>query len=291
MSVLARGLILLDSLADSGEAGVAELSRRVRIDPSQVHRALRVLQQSEYVEQDPRTKKYRLASRVVELASSYLRRVDIRTEARPILLHLQDLTTHTAHLAILSRHYSVIIDQERGPSANSLDIVMGDMAPLHATALGKVLLAYLDASTLGQILTGLEYAPLTTHTVQSEADLRAQLAEIRTQGYATDQEEAYRGVCCVAAPVCNWTGKVIAALSVSGPSWAIEQEHLPALIQQVLAASNTLSQRLGYQVPWGPSPEGQHDPQGESSAVGLVGGRRELVSRQVPSGPGRRSIP
>src|SRR6476661_9768612 len=144
MSVLARGLILLDSLADSGEAGVAELSRRVRIDPSQVHRALRVLQQSEYVEQDPRTKKYRLASRVVELASSYLKRVDIRAEARPILQHLQEITTHTAHLAILSRQYSVVIDQERGPSANSLDIVMGDMAPLHASALGKVLLAYLD---------------------------------------------------------------------------------------------------------------------------------------------------
>lgn len=164
MSVLTRGLTLLDSLADLGEAGVAELSRRVGIDPSQVHRALRVLQQGAYVEQDPRTKKYRLSSRVVELASSYLRRVDIRIEARPALVQLQELTSHTAHLAILSRHYSVVIDHERGPSANSLDIVMGDLAPLHATALGKVLLAYLDNASLEQVLTELEYAPLTTHT-------------------------------------------------------------------------------------------------------------------------------
>jgi len=271
MSVLARGLILLDSLADSGEAGVAELSRRVKIDPSQVHRALRVLQQREYVEQDARTKKYRLASRVVELASSYLKRVDIRAEARPVLLHLQEITAHTAHLAILSRHYSVIIDQERGPSANSLDIVMGDLAPLHATALGKVLLAYLDKATLEQVFAGLEYDALTAHTVQSEAALRAQLVEIRMRGYATDQEEAYRGVCCIAAPVCNWTGKVIAALSVSGPAWAIEEEHLPALAQRVLAAANALSRRLGHEVPWEPSPESRPDPQGESSAVGLIG--------------------
>jgi DNA-binding IclR family transcriptional regulator len=272
MSVLARGLVLLDHLAESGEAGGAELSRRVGIDPSQVHRALRVLQRGGYVEQDARTKKYRLASRVVELASSYLKRVDIRAEARPVLVQLQEATAHTAHLAILSRHYSVIIDQERGPSANSLDIVMGDMAPLHATALGKVLLAYLDASTLGQILTGLDYAPLTAHTVQSEASLRAQLGGIRTQGYATDQEEAYRGVCCVAAPVCNWTGKVIAALSVSGPSWAIDQEYLPVLAQRVLAAADALSQRLGHRVPSGPSPDGRPDPQDERSAAGLPGG-------------------
>lgn len=263
MSVLARGLTLLDSLADLGEAGVAELSRRVGIDPSQVHRALRVLQQSEYVEQDPQTKKYHLSSRVVELASSYLKRVDIRDEARPVLLHLREITTHTAHLAILSRHYSVIIDQERGLSANSLDIVMGDVAPLHATALGKVLLAYLEAPSLEQVLAELEYAPLTTHTMLSEADLRAQLLEIRACGYATDQEEAYRGVCCVAAPVFNWTGKVIAAISVSGPSWAIEQERFPALAQRVLLAADTLSQRLGHQVQRASWPDGQHAPQSD----------------------------
>ncbi len=249
MSVLTRGLTLLDSLADLGEAGVAELSRRVGIDPSQVHRALRVLQQGAYVEQDPRTKKYRLSSRVVELASSYLRRVDIRIEARPALVQLQELTSHTAHLAILSRHYSVVIDHERGPSANSLDIVMGDLAPLHATALGKVLLAYLDNASLEQVLTELEYAPLTTHTMLSASDLRVQLRDIQARGYATDQEEAYRGVCCVAAPVFNWTGKVIAAMSISGPSWAIEPTLFPAIAQQVLTAADTLSRRLGYRVP------------------------------------------
>jgi IclR family KDG regulon transcriptional repressor len=249
VSVLARGLILLDNLADVGEAGVAELSRRVKIDASQVHRALRVLQQNDYVEQDPKTKKYRLSSRVVELASSYLKRVDIRTEARPILIHLQKSTTHTAHFAILSRRYSVIIDQERGPSANSLNIVMGDIAPVHATALGKVLLAYLDPASLEQILAELDYTPLTSHTILSDTELRAQLSEIRLRGYATDREEAYRGVCCVAAPVFNWTGKVIAAISVSGPTWAIEQELFPTLTHRVLLAAGTLSQKLGFQAP------------------------------------------
>jgi len=264
--------MLLDSLADIGEAGVAELSRRVRIDPSQVHRALRVLQQSEYVEQDPRTKKYRLASRVVELASSYLNRVDIRTGARPVLLHLQEVTAHTAHLAILSRRYSVIIDQERGPSANSLDIVMGDMAPLHASALGKVLLAYLDAATLEQTLVGFAYDPLTTHTVLSEAALRTQLMEIRARGYATDREEAYRGVCCIAAPVFNWTGKVIAAISISGPAWAIEEGGFPALARCVLEAASTLSQRLGYLACWDSSPQGRHDPQADNLVLEPVDG-------------------
>lgn len=254
MSVLARGLTLLDTLAEFGEVGHADLSRRVGMDPSQVHRALRVLQQSTYVEQDPRTKKYRLGSRVVELASSYLRRVDIRLEARPVLAHLQERTGHTAHLAILSRHYSVVIEQERGPSANSLDIDMGDIAPLHATALGKVLLAYLDTSALDQALAELEYVPLTTHTLISDGDLRAQLHDIRERGYATDQEEAYRGVCCVAAPVFNWTGKAVAAMSVSGPSWAIEESRFPEVAERVLAAAETLSRRLGLKVQHGSSP-------------------------------------
>lgn len=253
---------------------MAELSRRVGIDPSQVHRALRVLQQSAYVEQDPRTKKYRLASRVVELASSYLRRVDIRIEARPVLLQLQEATKHTAHLAILSRHYSVVIDQERGPSANSLDIVMGDIAPLHATALGKALLAYLDPAALDQLLAELEYPPLTTHTVLSAAELRVQLRDIRARGYATDQEEAYRGVCCVAAPVFNWTGKVIAAISVSGPSWAIEQESVPALAERVLLAADRLSQRLGRRASGTFLSEGEHDPQANDVMLRAVDGAR-----------------
>ena len=275
MSVLARGLTLLDSLAELGEAGVTELSRRVGIDPSQVYRALRVLQESAYVEQDPRTKKYRLASRVVELASSYLRRVDIRIEARPVLLQLQEATSHTAHLAILSRHYSVIIDQERGPSATSLDIVMGDIAPLHATALGKVLLAYLDGSALEHTLGKLEYAPLTTHTVLTEGDLRAQLSEIRARGYATDQEEAYRGVYCVAAPVFTWTGKIIAAISISGPSWAITSEQVPAIAQRVLAAADTLSQRLGYRAPGPPSSDGKPYPQADPLVTHPANGSRD----------------
>lgn len=124
---------------------------------------------------------------------------------------------------------------------------MGDVAPLHATALGKVLLAYLDTPNLTQTLAGLEYVPFTAQTVQTEAALRAQLAEIQRHGYATDHEEAYRGVCCIAAPVFNWTGKVIAAMSVSGPSWAIAPEKFPMLAEQVLLAANTLSRRLGFQ--------------------------------------------
>lgn len=267
MSVLARGLTLLDTLAAHGETGVAELSRRVGMDPSQVHRALRVLQQSAYVEQDPRTKKYRLSSRVVELASSYLRRVDIRIEARPSLALLQETTGHTTYLAILSRHYSVVIDQERGPSANSLDIDMGDIAPLHATALGKVLLASLDGAALEQVLVELEYVPLTTHTVLSAADLRAHLRDIRRRGYATDREEAYRGVCCVAAPVFNWTGKAVAALGISGPSWAIEEVSFAALAEHVLAAADTLSRRLGYRVPESPGVAGTPDPHGGSGLM------------------------
>lgn len=245
MSVLERGLDLLDSLADLGDAGVVELARRVGTDPSQAHRALRVLQQRGYVEQDGGTKRYRLSSRIVEMASSQLKRIDVRMEAQPILRGLAEITTHTAHLAILSRQYAVIIDRAQGASAVSVNIEMGEIAPLHATALGKALLAHLDAPMIDAVLTGIDRTPLTAHTVLSEEELRTRLAEIRTCGYATDDEEAFEGVRCVAAPVFNWADKVVAAIGVSGPAWLISPPLFSALAQQVLLASGALSRKLG----------------------------------------------
>lgn len=248
MSVLERGLDLLDRLADLGDASVADLARRVGTDPSQAHRALRVLQQRGYVEQDSGTKRYRLSGRIMEMASSQLKRIDVRAEAQPILRGLADMTTHTAHLAILSRQYAVIIDRARGASAVSVNIEMGEIAPLHATALGKALLAHLDAPMIDTVLAGIDRTPLTAHTVLSEGELRARLTEIRACGYATDDEEAFEGVRCVAAPVFNWTDRVVAAIGVSGPAWLISPTLFSALAQQVLVASSALSCKLGGRV-------------------------------------------
>lgn len=246
MSVLKRGLKLLDSLADFGDAGVTELARHIGTDPSQIHRALRVLQECGYVDQDPDTKKYRLSNHVVELASSQLRRLDVRTDAQPVLHELAQMTRHTTHLAVLSRGYAVIIEQVRGASSVSVNIAMGDVAPLHATALGKALLAHLDPSEIENVLSEIDFMELTPHSMTSEAQLRLALTEIRSRGYATDDEEAFPGVRCAAAPVFNWSGDVVAAIGVSGPAWEITPPIFSSLGQQVLAASSTLSRRLGY---------------------------------------------
>jgi IclR family acetate operon transcriptional repressor len=177
---------------------------------------------------------------VVVLSRSVLTRMPLRDQAKPFLRELVARTGECAHLAIPARGEALYIDQVESPATLSVSTEVGSLAPLHCTALGKVLLAY-EAEAIPDDLR-----PYTPNTITDPALLRAHLEEVRRQGYATDHEEFADGVRCVAAPVRDFRGKVIGAIGISGPVGRMPLDSFPNLAAITAEVGQALSDRLSF---------------------------------------------
>ena len=147
---------------------------------------------------------------------------------------------------MLSQGEVVYVAIERAQREIGIQSQVGTRHPSHCTALGKVMLADLTDEQVAEILEGCEMAALTEHTITSVAAFLAELAHVRLRGYAIDNEERSYGVKCIAAPIRDVHGRVIGAISVSGPAFRVSAETLPPLIGAVTDAAASISRRQGY---------------------------------------------
>ena len=162
---------------------------------------------------------------------------------------LRDLnlrTKETVHLAILQETRAISIEKFDSPQPVGLDARLGGIMPLHCTGVGKTLLAYQSEELLNQIAQSPGLPRMTAHTITGLPQLRKELERIREQGYAVDQEEAVEGLSCVAGPIFNHTGQVVAAFSVAGPATRFTPARIPEIAQMVRETSQQISYRLGY---------------------------------------------
>lgn len=239
---LARGLKIMELLAASDDsAGVTELADELGIDKSSASRLVQTLVNYGYAEQDTQTRRYRLGPQVVRLSRSLLTRMPLRDEAKPFLRELVDRTGECAHLAILAQDQALYIDQVESRASLRVTTGVGTLAPLHCTALGKVLLAFDPSLSLPD-----EMPRFTPRTITDQHTLRIHLEQTRRQGYAVDDEEYDYGVRCVAAPVHDYRGKVVGAVGISGPAGRISLEHIPQFAEAVMSASKSLSDRMSF---------------------------------------------
>lgn len=242
-----RALDILEVLAnEEGPLRLTELSRRLSLHKSTTHRLLSSLIQRKYVDQDPETGKYRLGLKVFEIGSLVFNKMELRVEARPFLEELMQKTLETVHLVILDEGQAIYIDKVESPQKIRMYSEIGKRTPLHCTSVGKALLAYLPEPELNRILRDLDYRRFTPNTITSAEELKEHLARVRSQGFAIDDAEHEEGIRCVAAPIFNYTGKVIATISVSGPTIRVTRERLNELIPIVMEVSQRISRRLGY---------------------------------------------
>ncbi len=242
-----RCLDILECLADvENGLGILDLSHRVSLHPSTVHRILSTLVARGYVRQDRRNSSYSLGARTLTLAQSFGDQHDLRRDAHPFLECLMQETGETANLIILNDDEAVYLDQAASPHLVRMFARIGHRVPLHSTGCGKVLLAFLDPSDRSRILRDKNLARITRYTITSAAKLLRELAEIRRRGYALDDRENDEDVRCIAGPVRDHTGAVIAALSISGPSSRITKERVPELSRVVVKISSQISAALGY---------------------------------------------
>ena len=242
---LDRALEILRLLGTEPEMRVTDLARRLEVHKSTVFRLLATLQQHGLVEQNPSTERYRLGYGLVRLAGSVVAELDLARASRPVLEELAARSGETVNLAILQGDQVVNIDQIAAPNLVVNVNWVGKQTPLHATSNGKVLLAHLPDDERGRLLSR-SLPRLTSRTITDARTLEKQLRRAREDGYAFTLEELELGLNAVAAPVHGADGRVMAAVSVAGPSYRVTPQRLADLGEMTREAASAISRRLGY---------------------------------------------
>jgi DNA-binding IclR family transcriptional regulator len=240
-----RAVALLEVLAAAGWASVTELARRMDVHKSTVSRLLSTLERRGMVERHERTQKYRLGFAVVRLASGVAAPADLPRIARSLSERLCDQTGETVNLAVLEGREVVNIDEVNRSDSVVVSSWLGRRTGLHMTSHGKVFLMHLPEAVRDEILN----PPLqvcTPNTVTDPGELRAQLAEARTRGWAYTREELEIGLNAVAAPVFSADGTVVAALSTSGPAYRLTEARLSQVGTLTRRTAEEISRRLGW---------------------------------------------
>ncbi|HVP28896.1 MAG TPA: IclR family transcriptional regulator [Myxococcota bacterium] len=250
IQTVTNALSLLEVFETEASIGVSELSRRLGLHKNNVFRLLATLEERGFVEQEPGGDRYRLSLRCFELGQAFVRSHGLLREAQPVLDALATELGESAHLAVLSSFEVVHLAAGQPGQILLAGARVGRRLPAHCTALGKALLAFapepLRQAYDVEIVAAAGLAARTARSITDREKLLEHLHAVASRGVAFDVEECERGVACAAAPVFDGTGRLLAAISVSGPSSRLGEDVLEAGVgPRVAAAAEALSARLG----------------------------------------------
>lgn len=225
-----------------------EIAVATNINKSTAYRFLAHLESEGYLFRDD-AGAYIVGPKLARLGSGVAYHATLRTVSRPVMQHLWLSTTETVNLAVLSGLDVLYLDVLESTHSFRLVSQVGSRRPLHCTALGKAMLAFLSPNERETVLASVRLEKFAPHTITSIARLEKELKKIAQQGFAVDDEEAGVGSRCVGAPIFDESGNVAAALSVSGPVTRINREKLLGISQEVKAGAQLISHNLGYTGP------------------------------------------
>jgi IclR family KDG regulon transcriptional repressor len=246
LSSIKKALRILQTFTpDQPELGITEISKLQRIHKSSVSRMVGALVSEGFLEKDRLTNKYRLGLKLVDLASSVLNRYDLREYAGPFMEDLVRKIGEIVHLSILDKNEIVYLEKKGEGEALTVGTKIGGRNPAHASSMGKVLLAGLSSEELNELFSRCSLVRCTPFTITKIRDLLMELAKVRKQGFAIDDEESFQGVRCVGAPIYDRSGKVVAAISVTAPKQRMGQGKMKEIRKQVVESAQMISKRLG----------------------------------------------
>ncbi|MGX7828323.1 IclR family transcriptional regulator [Actinokineospora sp. 24-640] len=241
---LDRALTVLTALAE-GPRTLDQLAEAAGVHKTTVLRLLRTLEAHRFVHRAD-ARHYRLGASLFDLASRALDQRDVRRLAEPALRALNDATGHTVHLASYESGEVVYIDKYESRHPVRMYSRVGKRAALHCTAVAKVLVAAFDEPRRREIAGSITYSRLTATTITTPDAYLAELAAVAERGYAVDDSEHEDFIHCVAAPIRDQGGTVLAAVSLSVPRIMLDRPGLLALVPDLLAAADTASVACGW---------------------------------------------
>lgn len=246
---LDRALDILERLVEADEpVGVTELSNSLALHKSTVYRLLSTLRYRGYVEQDIKTNNYKIGLKLFELGSIVLHKMDLRTQVKPFIENLMQETKETIHLGIFDDYEVVYIDKVESSETIRMYSKVGRRVPAHCTSLGKVLLAFAPEEVVRKTIESKGLPNFTETTITDPDSLQVHLKKIRELGYSIDNEEQERNIRCIAGPIFNYDGTILASFSISGPVIRMTESRVQELAELVKQYSGKISAAFGYKL-------------------------------------------
>ncbi len=234
-----RALHVLSSFVTTPEQGITEIAADADLSPSTVHRIVRALVQSGYLEQSPETERYHLGHAAHVLGQSARDSWGF-DRALPILERIGSITGESVNMGVADGTDVVVILRVESVQPLRFDQPAGSRISMHCSSMGKALLAFSDAP-----LPVMDFPAITPNTITSVEDFEKELAGARERGYSIDNQESIAGVSCVAAPIRNAAGIAVAAIAVQGPSVRMTPERLAVIGEQAISSANEIRETLG----------------------------------------------
>jgi DNA-binding IclR family transcriptional regulator len=223
-----------------------DLSKMLGQPKSSIHHVLSTFVLHQYVVQDPETRKYSLGYKFLSIGKMILDNIDIRKKASPYLRELHEKCKTTVHLAVLQNGQLIYIDKVEQPGNFSLATYIGFSTDPHAAAGGKVLLSELPPAKVKEMYRNKELKKYGKKTITNLGELFEELQRVKKQGYAIDDEEYYKGIRCVAAPI-RAGGQIIAALSITGPAFQLTKERIRRELKDLIVQT---AKRISEEAKW-----------------------------------------
>ncbi|MCC6780450.1 MAG: IclR family transcriptional regulator [Hyphomicrobiales bacterium] len=246
LSSVASAIRLLKAFSeDEVELGISALSRRLGLAKSTVHRLAVTLLSEGLLEQDRENGKYQLGLALFRLGALVRRRMNVSHEARPFLFQLREKVNESVHLALLDGAEIMYVYNLESTQAIRMRSDLGVRKPAYCTAEGLAILAFQPPDVIdGIIAAGL--APRTPKTVVRPDEFMKELAVTRQRGCAIEDEASEIGMVCVAAPVRDDSGEVVAAVGIAGPVTRLSRKAISVVMPHVITSADQISERLGY---------------------------------------------
>ncbi|MDG6895721.1 DNA-binding transcriptional regulator KdgR [Volucribacter amazonae] len=238
---------ILDILAEQKEIGITDLATKLMMSKSTTYRFLQTMKNLGFVQQTDDTEKYGLTLKLFELGSKALEYTDLIELAHQAMNQIAKQTNETLHLGTLDGQEIIYLHKIDSNYNLRMYSRIGRRNPAYSTAIGKILLSQYSNQEVADKLKGVEFIPHTAHTLTNMTQLQQELEQVRLQHYAMDNEEQEQGLKCIAVPIYDRFGSIIAGISISLPTVRFDQAQLSDLVKQLHQAGKTVSQQLGYQ--------------------------------------------
>lgn len=241
VQALDRALSLLKLIAAADGLTLTEISQRAGMAPSTAHRLLTTLEGRGFVMMQPQSGEWTIGVEAFRTGTAFLRRIKVADMGRGVMRDLMEASGETVNLGIADDDDVVFISQVETHENIRAFFRPGTRAPMHASGIGKALLAQMPEQRVRRILQRKGLPAFTERTITDSRKLSAELARIRARGWAVDNEERTLGMRCVAAPIFNEFGEAVAGLSISGPAVRIPDNRLGELGPQVARAADRIT--------------------------------------------------
>ncbi|MDF3002542.1 MAG: kdgR 2 [Bacillota bacterium] len=242
-----KAFLIMEALDKYGELSIGELSDRLHMDKSTVHRLINTIKDAGYINQNPDSRKYANSLKLLAMGNRVMDKTGVKHIARPVMEELASKTGETINLGVMAGNKIFYIDKLESSSTIKVGLGIGTSVPCYCSGLGKVILAYMPEKERQNVLGSISFEIFTENTITDIVLLQEELKKVRNVGYAIDDEEYLIGLICFGAPIFDYHGDPIAAISVSCPKYRYDpDQHLTLYAELVAEAAERISRMLGF---------------------------------------------